>query len=109
METRSFSPTNTDHIYQSQQDHFFTQRHIEEEAIKAIKDSEYHWRTIDGISNALGKDPERVGEIIANSPKFIKNSKSSRSGKSLYGVREDYLSHTSPLSRIAQSLAGVVL
>jgi hypothetical protein len=109
METSSFSPADTDGIYHGQQVYLTGSRLIEEEAIKAIKDSQYHWRTIDGISEALGIDPERVGEIIVNSSKFIKNSKTSRSGKALYGVRKDYLSHTPTIARFAQSLAGVVL
>jgi len=109
METTSFSPTDTDGIYHGQQDYSIPGRLIEEEAIMAIKNSQYHWRTIDGISDALGRDREMVAEVIVNSPKFIKNSKTSTSGKALYGVRQDYLSHTPAIARFAQSLAGVVI
>jgi hypothetical protein len=68
---------------------------------EAFQNPEYTWRTIRGVSEETGIDPEKVQLMVhAHGDEFIKSSATNQLGEALYAARDVYRSKESPVRRI---------
>ena len=83
--------------------------------ITVIRNSDYDFRTPDGIASALTDldpemeiDPDTISKTLRDNPAFIRASSLNREGKPLYAVRSDYLASVGPISAAFSALTGRV-
>jgi hypothetical protein len=85
-----------------------------EEQIAAVKSAlespSYNWRTIDGIAEETGLEPETIGDLLLRdlSGVVIKSRVPDEKGRVLYTTREHYKEKQPTWNRILSAVSGVV-
>ena len=76
-----------------------------EQILKALENSKYKWRTLNGISKETGLDVQIVkDQIDRHSDTIIKSSIPSEDGEDLYTTRSHYRNKSSFLEKIKISI-----
>lgn len=77
----------------------------EEKIIKALSNSKYDWRTLEGVSQETGLNQDEILEFIESKPDiFIKSRIPDEKGRSLYATREHYRATNSIWKRTLDQL-----
>ena len=72
-----------------------------ESLAEAFQNPEFTWRTVRGVSEETGIDPEAVQEfIVTHGDEIIKSSAINQKGEALYAARDVYRSKESPVRRL---------
>ena len=86
-----------------------------EPIVKAIRNSNFNFRTPDGIASVLTDlnpdisiSPDTISKTLRDSPVFIRASSLNREGKPLYAVRSDYLTDSGLIKSAVSTLLGIV-
>jgi hypothetical protein len=80
-----------------------------QKVIDALENSEWDWRTVDGIAEDTGLSVERVGEIIISlDDKVIRSSIPDEKGRALYTTRKHYKKTQSIFRQALNSASGSV-
>jgi biotin operon repressor len=76
---------------------------------KALEDSRYEWRSIEGISEQTGLSQDQVRHIIEKmEDEIVRSSVPDEKGRSLYTTRQHYRATHGLGARLLDALAGRV-
>lgn len=72
--------------------------------VQALENSQYNWRTIDGIAHETGIDPRLVANILTFLPNagidVVQSSIPDKNGRALYTTRNHYIKSQSLANRL---------
>lgn len=72
---------------------------------EAFRNPEFTWRTIRGVSEETGIDPEKVQSFVFNhGDEFIKSTATNQIGEALYAARDVYRTKESPIRRLMSAV-----